>query len=312
MSKTDFQIAFGGPALRAHTMDAGDLAYSLLAISDLLRDTNKQLNGDRAEVSVRVRADFKGASFDVALLLEQGLLEHAKNLLLAGAPVLGGAAMLRLLFGTEAAKKGIAGVITSALDIWKQLKGEKPKGVIEDKAKGLTVVVYGEGNTVTVNSDVGTLYASDTIRSSITNMVRPLSKEGIDRLEISKGDKTINLVSKSDLPEVPSGTIAIGETNSASILRDSREAMVKIVRANFEKGKWGFSDGTANFSADITDDGFKERLDAREVGFYKGDTLRVILTTTQVISEGSTFQTKYEIEKVIDHIHAPKQQKLIE
>ena len=79
MSKSKFQLAFDGPALRAGTMEIGELASSLLAIGDLIRDANQQLNENRAEVSVRVKADFKGGSFDIALLLDQSLLEQAKN-----------------------------------------------------------------------------------------------------------------------------------------------------------------------------------------------------------------------------------------
>ena len=144
-------------------------------------------------------------------------------------------------------------------------------------------------------------------------MVHPLTRDGIKTLDIRKGKKAINEVTKSDLPPDLGQTLALSETSSANVLRNSREALLRVARANFEKGKWGFSDGTAKFSADITDEGFRQKLDAREIGFYKGDTLRVILTTTQVvIAEGQTFQTTHEIEKVIEHIHAPKQHKLLE
>jgi hypothetical protein len=81
---------------------------------------------------------------------------------------------------------------------------------------------------------------------------------------------------------------------------------------NFEKGKWGFSDGAASFSAEITDEAFRRQLDERDRGFFKGDTLVVILAISQVIDEGgATFQTTYEIEKVLDHRHAPRQQPLL-
>ena len=312
MSKAEFQLAFDGPSLDAGTMEVGELASSLLAVGDLIRDANQELNENRAEVSVRVRADFKTGSFDVALLLDQSLLEQAKNLLIPGA-VVGGAALLRFLFGTEVGKKGVSGILTNVLDIWKRLRGEKPNNAVEGKGEGIAILVYGDGNEVKVDASAGTLYRKDSIRSSIAGMVHPLAKEGIKTLDIRKGKKSINVVTKADLPPTFGQTLALNGTSSANVLRDSREALLRVVRANFEKGKWGFSDGTASFSADITDEGFREKLDAREIGFYKGDTLRVILTTTQVvISEGQTFQTRYEIEKVIEHIHAPKQQKLLE
>lgn len=312
MSKSEFQLAYDGPSLRDGTMEVGELASSLLAVGDLLRNANRELNGNRAEVSLHVKADFKSGSFDVALLLDQGLLEQANNILIPGA-VVGGTALLHLVFGTDAGKKGLSGILTSVLDIWKKLRGEKPKSVVEDRGKGVTILVCGDGNEVTVDAYAGALYTKDSIRSSLTGVVRPLTKDGIRTLNIRKGKTAINVVTQADLPLALHQTLALSETSSANALRDSREALLRVVRANFEKGKWGFSDGAANFSADITDNGFKQKLDSREIGFYKGDTLRVILTTTQVVmSEDQTFHTKYEIEKVIEHIHAPKQQKLIE
>src|ERR1039457_3930627 len=52
---------------------------------------------------------------------------------------------------------------------------------------------------------------------------------------------------------------------------------------------------------------FKRQLDAREIGFYKDDKILALLTTTQIISEAETFQSTYLIEKVLRHIHAPRQ-----
>jgi len=103
MSKSEFQLAYDGPSLRDGTMEVGELASSLLAVGDLLRNANRELNGNRAEVSLHVKADFKSGSFDVALLLDQGLLEQANNILIPGA-VVGGTALLHLVFGQESSR----------------------------------------------------------------------------------------------------------------------------------------------------------------------------------------------------------------
>jgi hypothetical protein len=239
-------------------------------------------------------------------------LEQAKNLLIPGA-VVGGAAILRLLFGSEVGKKGASGVLTSVRDIWKKLKGEKPKDTIEDKETGVTILVCGDGNQVNVGSShAASLYGKESIRAAIAGVVRPVAKQGINSLDIRKGKKSINQVYKADLPTPYEAGVPPDE-HSAKMRKDTRETTLRVARANFEKGKWGFFDGAASFSADIADPVFKQQLDAREVGFFKGDTLRVILTITQVVApEGQSLQTKYEIEKVIQHIHAPKQQKLLE
>lgn len=309
MSKAEFQLSYDGPALRYGTMDVNELASSLLAVGDLVRESNRELNGDRANASVRVRSDFKKGSFDVALLLDYSLLEHAKNLLLPGVATVSGMGLIKILFGTEIGKKGAIGAAESVLGVWKKFKGEKPKETIEDKTKGIVIQVFGNGNRVSLGADTAMLYGKDSIRSAIAGIVRPVSVQGIKSLEIRKGSKTINEVHKSDLPNPQDMVFPSESEQSAKIRRNTRETELRVVRANFEKGKWGFSDGAASFSADIVDPVFKQQLDDREKGFYKGDTLRVILTVSQTVSsEGKTFQTTYEIERVLEHNHSPKQQ----
>ena len=310
MSKAEFQLFYDGPALRDGTMNVNELASSLLAVGDLVKAANQQINEDRADVSVRVKSDFKRGSFEVALLVDQSFLEHAKNLLFTGT-ALGSAGILTLLFGTDIGKKGVSGVLDSVLDVWKKLKGEKPKSTIQDQSKGLTILVYGDGNQVNVESKAAALYSEDAIRSSINGIVSPLAKEGIKRLDVRRGKKALNSVDKSDLP-VDLAVVGESQTIGAKVRRDSRETVLRVVRANFESGKWGFSDGAAKFSAIITDNVFQQKLDSGAEGFYKGDTLRVILTVTQTIdADGQPLNTKYEIERVLGHTHTARQQKLL-
>ncbi len=302
MSKAHFQLAYD---VRAGTMDVNELAPALLATGDLLREANRQLNGERSDVAVKVQSDFKRGSFEVALIVDHTLLEQAKNLLFP-AGVVGAAALIKLLFGTEAGKKGIVGATASVLDVWKKFKGEKPKSVIEDPEKKITIIVMGDNDQVAVQPRIGSLYGNDAIRHSIAGAVHPVASPEIKGLEIRKGETILNEVTKGDLPAT-TDAFTSSETTGAKVLKATKEVMLKVVRANFEKGKWGFSDGIAKFSADITDPEFKRQLDAKEIGFYKDDRILALLTTTQVVTEQETLESSYVIEKVLKHIHAPRQ-----
>ena len=164
VSAARFQLAYDGPVLRAGAMDVNELASSLLALGDLIRDANRALNADRAAVSVRVKSDFKRGSFEIALLLDQSLLEHAKNLLFPTGAAIGGAAIIRLLFGTESGKKGLSGIVDNVLDVWKKLRGQAPKEVIRDEARGITIFVTGDNNNISIDPDAARLYGQEAIR----------------------------------------------------------------------------------------------------------------------------------------------------
>lgn len=309
MSKVNFQLAYDGPGLRSGAMDVNQLAPALLATADLLREANRQLNGEKADVSIKVRSDFKKGSFEVALIFDQNLIEHAKALMFPTS-IVGATALMTFLFGTESGKKGVSGAVESVLDLWKRLKGEKPKSAIEDASKGITIIVMGNGNQINTNPQVAKLYGDSIIRSAIGGTLGPIGNSGIDSLVIRRGDKKVNEVKESDLPESLGPGTSLTTSGRSDRTENIREVMLRVIRANFEKGKWGFSDGSASFSADIEDEVFLKQLDDHEIGFFKGDVLRVRLKTVQVVATDQDFKTQYVIEQVIEHRHAPRQQEL--
>src|SRR5438552_10196545 len=191
------------------------------------------------------------------------------------------------------------------IKVYKRLKGEKPAPAairIEDNSTTLIQNIHVESKTAQ-------LYLNDAIRYQVDRVLRPLAKQGIDTLEVRKDNDVIDRLEKSDIPDRVYELSR--ESIAADVLSDTREALLRVIKVDFEKGTWRFSDGTARFGARINDALFEEKLDKREIGFYKGDVLRVRLKTVQTTHPSGKLKTEYSIEEVLEYRPIPTQAKLL-
>ncbi|WP_252720792.1 hypothetical protein [Acinetobacter radioresistens] len=62
-----FYVIYDGWALEHHLMDVRDLAPAMIAVNDLLSNANKALNGDKADLNLKVNASFRAGSFGMEL-----------------------------------------------------------------------------------------------------------------------------------------------------------------------------------------------------------------------------------------------------
>ena len=77
--EVEFSVSYDGNAITQNTMDVRDLAPALLALGQSFERANSLFNGDRASVSLRIRAT-KPGSFELVLFLQQ-VLEGATDVL---------------------------------------------------------------------------------------------------------------------------------------------------------------------------------------------------------------------------------------
>ena len=301
-----FQFTYAGLVLRDKAMDVYALGPALIAVGDLVRDTNRLLNGDRATIGLRVDAGFKGGSFEIQFLLDQHILESGRETLGFLAAV-DAPALLNALFGAIGKHSGemAEGTIFGLIALYKLLKGRKPKPESVTIHDNHGTIVF-ENREIKVDATTAKLYMNDPIRADLDRVLLPVAKEGIDQLKVSKDGALLDELGKGDLPERLSAPEDATQSSDL-VLTSSREALVKVVTAGFEEGKWKFSDGSAKFTATIADPVFQEKLDNREEGFYKGDVLKVVLTSTQTEKDDGKIQTKHTIREVLEHRQVPRQ-----
>ena len=78
--KEELNISYEGKHLKDGKIDIKEFAPSLLAFASILEETNKIINGDRAEIKAYISSDFENKCFKCKLSLESNLLESVKNL----------------------------------------------------------------------------------------------------------------------------------------------------------------------------------------------------------------------------------------
>jgi hypothetical protein len=297
VSKETFQIAYDGEALSSGAMDVYELAPALLSIGDLVKSSNAVLNGDRATVTVSVESDFKKGSFEVSLILDQSLVDQVKAFL-PGHDALGASALVSILFGTIT--KGEK-VVSSLFRLLKLLKGEKPKEIIRNDTSGITVIVTGDGNKIDVASDAFKVYEHTKSRHAAEKVLAPVATPGISKFEARRDGQVTERFDKEDLPAIFDGDVVSLVEAPEDVTTSTREALLKVIKPNFEKGQWGFDDGSSRFGAKMEDKEFVAKVNAREIAFYSGDVLKVRLRTEQSMDAPGKIRTVHAIEEVLEY-----------
>ena len=79
--KMVFAIKYDGTseAIKNHSMEARELATTLMAMDNLFRNANEIINGKEIKISVNVRGDFKAGSFEVRLEVLLSLEEFNRS-----------------------------------------------------------------------------------------------------------------------------------------------------------------------------------------------------------------------------------------
>jgi hypothetical protein len=301
---TTFQIAYKGRGVVNGTMESKELAIALSGISDLMERSNLLLNGDNSVVNLRVLSDFESGSFDINFLLDHNLRDAAAALL----PALGAMSAPQILdtvFGTYEKAKGI---LSGAAKVYKALRGEKPKETRDGAETNTKILVFGNNNTIITDVNTARLYNDDRVREALSKTADPLLRPGYESLSVNRDGREIETLESVDIPAI--SISEVGSTTSEGKASPTRELWVRVVKPNFDGGRWTFHDGSAKFGADVEDKAFQARVNSREQGFFNGDRFLIRLRSSQHIDKNGGLITTNVVENVLNYVEAPKQHSL--
>jgi hypothetical protein len=298
VSSAELSISYDGEMVRTGFMDVQELAPALLASGTLIQKANRLLNGETTSVSLKVRSDFRRGSFLVNFVVDQSLLEHAKIFLLQHPGLKDAEEIVKMIFFWAGLPIGAG---TSLFKLIKFLHNKKPDSVTFEENNDTVIVVLGDQH-LTLNKNTYNLFQDPEARRAASTLVAPLNKEGIDTLEIKQGNET-ETVTKEEAQ-----SFDFFQLEGEMLLDNVREAWLSIIALSFKPGhKWKFSDGV---SAAIEDKSFWDRIHKHEEIFEEDDQLRVMLRTTTTRDDKGVLHNQHVIERVLEHLHVPKQSKL--
>ena len=284
-----FYVIYDGWALEHHLMDVRDLAPAMIAVNDLLSNANKALNGDKADLNLKVNASFRAGSFGMELHTVVHFLSQIRDMFASdNASAISNAWTILEIVGFVGGA-GLIGLI-------RFLKGKKPTKIIDED--GRLKVYLSETEYYETDGKVVKLYKNRTIVGDLNKMLEPLEKDGIDSFFVSRtGDKKDAdlAIDESELTYFEYKEI---ETD---LSENITETFVQIEAAVFkDNNKWKFDNGGSPINAAILDEEFLRKIDAGELRFGKGDLLKVKLKTIQTFAHGK-LKTEFQVIEVLEH-----------
>lgn len=282
VSEAVFRIAYEGEAVSDGEMDVADLAPALLALGQMIKAAGRVVDGEAAEISVRVKAT-QQACFEVWLSVA---VDGAKSAwTFWKSDDVQAAAQLLSLLGFSAAG-GVVGTV-------KWLKGRKAKRL---SAANGSVILEVDGDTIEVPEQVADLIEDPAVRAAAERAIsEPLDKDGIEA--VSFGPRAS--AQRVEKAEADWFKAPVATSRDEFVSRNTKAFSIHTL--SFKPGqKWRLSDGGTLRNVQMSDADFAGKVDRSEVAFAKGDLLVCEVVETARRTDAG-FKNDYEIIKVLEH-----------
>jgi hypothetical protein len=294
MASQRFEISYDGEALRDGRMPVTELAGALLAAGKLIEEANRVVNGESYRVSVTVRTVRPG-SCTIELLCHAANAWSAIKDLVMGEDAQALAALLEWLGVAGGGGVGLFKVI-------KWLRNRHPRNAVTLENGNIRLILE-DGEEIEIHPKVLELLRSIPVRRAVSDMTKPLEKEGIDTLSIgTAAERSQSVITKADLP-----AFAPPLLNDEPITSNTFTKAYSILSLAFkDDNKWRLSDGNTPVSVLIADKEFLDKVNKDEISFAKNDVLICEVKMEQWQST-SGIKTDYTVLRVIQHKSAARQ-----
>lgn len=281
-------LAYDGPALADHSMDAATLGNALVQLAAATVAAREAIDPG-SETSLTVDATRPG-SFDIILTLT-----HTWH------------TVVDALIGDDttaiANATGIAGAIIGAIGLIRhRARHGTPERTTPAPDGGMTVA-WADGTTITATGDALRLMTDPAFVKGVKGITAPVDGAGVTDMTIA-GDSETERIDAADAE-----AIATYDPESMQETAGDVTKIIQVLDLSFRRnGKWRVTDGTMPpcFVA-MEDAAFSARMDDGEE-FSKGDVLKAVMRVRRGIGRDGVMYERWDaITKVIEHRHAGRQ-----
>ncbi len=284
-SIAQWTVSYEAENVIENSIDAGELASSLLSIRQLCLRSNEIMNGGTATASLRVIATNAG-SFDVHVALAITLIAgmHA----LSGDYVSAAVNLKYLLTGNP----GAMGIIGA----FRHLRG---RSYITTEINQDSVTLEANELRLNIPVEVFSLFQDRSVKEALNDMIEPLKQHSVTKITFRDGDEELVSLESNDFDD-PEYDDPSDETENVIDIPIQR---LRVASPNLENrtAKWRLNDGNTTRWYSIHDEDFMQKVTNGDEKFGAGDVLTCHVNIVQTLHNDSGFDSDYRIIKVLDH-----------
>jgi hypothetical protein len=296
-------------------IDVFELSPTLLAVGQIILESQKTLLPEREPVSINVKP-FKNGSFEIEIVMfAKSNLQQILTLIRSqtGKDI---ADVLQYIGLISVAASATVGAPVTLFKLIKWLNG-KPKS-IEKTTSGDYKYIDDSGNNISVPLEVHALYQNVNIQQTIYNgIAKPLENKQVENIEcFIKNIEATKTIIEKDIIE-PLRIYSLGEIPSPEkIIENSnlRKIWVHPRRGSWEgeSNSWSFriagNDEILKIDS-ISDTHFLEQIKSGQIRLAHTDRLLIEVNEKQKL-QGKKESTTREIIKILEYVKSEEQPSL--
>lgn len=275
-----FKISYDIPEAANHTIDAELLGESIISTARLIKNTNKILNGEDAELNIEVKAPAPGSV----------VVEFVTLLNSAGINPL---TTLGFVAGTVPGAATVLGAI--------QALQSRKVTLVEEEEEDEVQLKLSDNNAINLPVEVAKVALNRDVRKNLEKIINDPIHGAQSGQVIFKNENDENVVN------IPVEQISFYKKPSKAVVEDVEEIEedkeIRFVRVNFD-GVTGWKielPDRSEVAVKMSDETFIERVNQSQQKFSKEDLFSVSLKTVVTKKHGTKPTFKREITRVKRH-----------